>query len=137
MAIINLPDQTYQLLSGITLSGTPVSSDALDVTTWIQGVVEVYPSNMTGTVRLKIQWSNQGYSDNTGATGGQWMADPVQYTSGATPSGSELTIPLYEQEHSWNANAPFLIATPINNKYVRIVAEGTDGNVTVNIRRIR
>jgi hypothetical protein len=138
MAIVNMPDNVFILLNGTTLSGTPVSSDGLNVDTWVQAMVVVCPSGMTGTVRVKIQWSDDSIgSDNTAATGGHWSADPVQYSTGATPSGSELTIPLYEQEHSWNANAPLRIAAPVSGKFMRVVVEGTDGTVLVKVRKQR
>lgn len=129
-APIELPNNRFQMLSEQAVTGTLAYSEGVEVETWTQAVVEVYPAATTGDIKVVVEFSN---SQPTGE--GHWMPDVLDDVTNGVVAGNTLEIPVIRVVRTWNENTPFPIAVPVAHKYLRVGVFGTDGTCSVVVRK--
>ena len=120
-------ENRWMLLSNETLSGTAVYSDGISTEGFQQAIVEVQAGTFTGTLSVRIEFSNNGAN-------GPWMPELLDDTSSVAITGNTYAVPARRFVHTWpvseSGNA-FGIPVPLQYRWFRVGLTATSGNCTV------
>ncbi len=128
MAIAELPENRFQILSAQAMAGTTVYSPGLNVERFNQAILEIYPTTFTGDMSFYIEFSQT--SEN-----GPWMPDTLEDTSNGTTTDNEFAVPLLRYVRTWSeSGAAVQIPVPIAYRFMRVGAKASGGAVTICVK---
>jgi hypothetical protein len=124
MAIAELPDNNYQILSAQSLSSSVAYSDAFSVERFSQLLLKIYPGTFAGTLEIYIEFAE--------SAGGPWMPDTLEDSSAGTLDGNSFLVPVRRYVRTWDESGmPFPLPVPTAYKFCRVGVAATSGTVTI------